>query len=84
MGVSGINFKKPLNEKTYVSATIGVSFEEQHTDHIYLHRSLDANATTQQINISVDSSFNLMAYDFMKTKLIGHLGIKHKLNKKHS
>ena len=82
MGVSGINFKKPLNEKTYVSATIGVSFEEQHTDHIYLHRSLDTNATTQQINISVDSSFNLMAYDFMKTKLIGHLGIKHKLNKK--
>ena len=56
MGVTGINYKKSLNEKTYITATLGASFEEQHTDHIYLNRTLDTNAQTQQINITVDSS----------------------------
>ena len=82
MGVTGINYKKSLNEKTYITATLGASFEEQHTDHIYLNRSLDTNAQTQQINITVDSSFNLMSYDFMKAKLTSYFAVNHKFNKR--
>ena len=40
MFVTGLNFKKPLSPKTFVSATAAVSYEEQHSRHDYLQRSL--------------------------------------------
>ena len=81
MYVSGLNFKKPLNEKTFVSATVAASFEEQHSRHDYLQRSLIIDG--EDTLISVDTSYLMMGYNFNTLKTSGHLSLNHKVNKKH-
>jgi hypothetical protein len=81
MYVSGLSYKKSLNEKTYLTATLAGSLEEQHARHMYLHRSLEvAGADT---TIKVDSSFNMLGFDFKTMKLSGYTAINHKINKQH-
>tara|TARA_B110000459_G_scaffold51782_1_gene57695 strand:- start:6401 stop:8857 length:2457 start_codon:yes stop_codon:yes gene_type:complete len=80
MYVTGLNFKKPLNQKTFISATIAASFEEQHSRHDYLQRSLAiAGADT---SITVDTSYLMMGYNFSTLKTSGHFSLNHKINKK--
>ena len=85
MGVSGLVYKKPLNEKTLLSSTIAVSYESQNSHHNYLIRSID---TTYQngnpiYNIRVDSIYPLMGYVFSTTRLSGYFSLNHKINKQH-
>ena len=81
MYVSGLSYKKSLNEKTYLTATLAGSLEEQHARHMYLHRSLEVAGT--DTTIKVDSSFNMLGFDFKTMKLSGYTAINHKINKQH-
>jgi hypothetical protein len=81
MYVSGLTYKKSLNEKTYVSATLSRSREEQHTRHEYLHRTL--SITNADTTIRVDSSYQMLGYDFRTMKLSGYFAVNHKINKQH-
>jgi hypothetical protein len=81
MGVSGLTYKRSLNEKTFINATLSFSAEEQRSRHIYLHRSLQVNG--QDTLIRVDSSYNLMGYSFKTFKTGGYFAVNHKLSKKH-
>ena len=81
MYVSGLSYKKSLNEKTYLTATLAGSLEEQHARHMYLHRSLEVIGA--DTTIKVDSSFNMLGFDFKTMKLSGYTAINHKINKQH-
>jgi len=81
MYVSGLTYKKSLNEKTYISATLSGSREEQHTRHEYLHRTL--SITNADTTIKVDSSYQMLGYDFRTMKLSGYFAVNHKINKQH-
>jgi hypothetical protein len=81
MYVSGLSYKKSLNEKTYISATVAGSREEQHTRHEYLHRTLEINNADSTIR--VDSSYQMLGYDFRTMKLSGYFAVNHKINKQH-
>ncbi len=85
MGVSGLVYKKPLNEKTLINATLGVSYEKQTSHHNYLIRSLDTTYEngSPRYNISVDSIYPLMGYSFRTTRLTGYFALTHKINKYH-
>lgn len=80
MYVTGLNYKKPINAKTFISATLAASYEEQHSRHDYLQRSLAiVGADT---TISVDTSYLMMGYNFNIIKTSGHFSLNHKINKK--
>jgi hypothetical protein len=81
MGVGGINYKKSLNEKTFIAWTTAVSFEEQHSRHEYLVRSL--NIQNGDTSIQVDNIYPLMGYKFGITKLSNYFAVNHKLSKQH-
>ena len=81
MGVVGINYKKSLNEKTFLASTFSASFEEQHSRHEYLVRSLDVqNGDT---SIKVNNIYPLMGYKFSIAKYSNYTAINHKISKKH-
>lgn len=79
MGVTGLNYKKTLSEKTFLTASLALSYEEQHSRHNYLIRSLEAD----QVTIRVDSIYPMMGYKFASTKTSGYVSINHKFNKRH-
>ena len=79
MGVSGLVYKKSLNEKTFIAATVAISYDQQNSHHNYLIRHTDATGT----NIIVDSIKPLMGYSFRTTKTSGFFSVNHKLNKQH-
>lgn len=79
MGVTGLIYKKTLNEKTFISATLAVSYEEQNSRHNILTRHLDSTG----VNIIVDSINPIMGYYFKSTKTSAFFSINHKINKLH-
>ena len=81
MFVSGLNFKKPVNEKTFISATLAVSLDEQHSRHNYLQRSLEVDGA--DTSIRVDDIYPMMGYEFETIKTSGYFALNHKVNKKH-
>lgn len=85
MGVSGLVYKKALNEKTLISSTIAMSYERQTSHHNYLIRSLDTTYENGQprYNISVDSIYPLMGYSFRTARLTGYFSLTHKFNRFH-
>jgi hypothetical protein len=78
MGVTGLNFKKSLSEKTYITTTLALSYEEQHSRHNYLIRTLENNTT-----IRIDSIYPMMGYKFENTKPSVFFSVNHKINKRH-
>lgn len=78
MGVTGLNYKKPLSERTYINATLALSYEEQHANHDYLFRTLESD----NITIRIDSMKPLMAYTFATTKGSAFFSVNHKFSKK--
>jgi hypothetical protein len=81
MGLGGLNYKKSLNEKTFVAWTTAVSFEEQHSKHEYLLRSL--NILNGDTTIQLNDSYPLMGYKFGITKFSNYFAINHKISKQH-
>lgn len=79
MGIGGVSLKKPLNEKTFIAATVAHSYEQQRSEHNYLWRDLDT-ATNQ---ITVLAEYPLMRYKFATHKTSAFFSVNHKINKKH-
>ncbi|MEN9978600.1 MAG: hypothetical protein RLZZ569_1225, partial [Bacteroidota bacterium] len=79
MFATGLTYKKSLSEKTFFTATLSASLEEQHANHDFLVRSI--NTTTNQINI--DSIYPLMGFQFKTVKTSGYFSFNHKISKKH-
>jgi hypothetical protein len=78
MFATGLTYKKSLSEKTFFTATLSSSLEEQHANHDFLLRSIDT--TTNQINI--DSIYPLMGFQFKTVKTSGYFSFNHKISKK--
>lgn len=78
MGVSGLVYKKTLNEKTFITSTLAMSFDEQHSQHISLVRHLNPDST-----ITVDAFNPLMGYYYRTTKASGYFSVNHKISKTH-
>lgn len=80
MFTTGLNYKKTLNEKTYISSTLAFSQEEQHTNHDYLRgREVDTIAN----KITFDTLYAMMAYKYTIRKLSSYTAVNHKINKQH-
>lgn len=80
MGVTGVTYKKALNEKTFVTATGALSYEQQISNHNYIYgRRIDSLSNL----ITFDSLGHIMTYDFQTTKASGFFSINHKINRFH-
>ena len=85
MGVSGLIYKKPLNERTFFTSTLAYSFEEQHSHHDYLIRHIDTVVSEGETRypIVVDSIYPLMGYQYSTGRILNYTAINHKINKQH-
>ena len=80
MITSGLNYKKSLSEKTFISSTLAYSQENQSTNHDYLkNRRIDAGSDS----ISIESIYHMMGYNFQVQKVSGYTALNHKFNKQH-
>lgn len=79
MFVTGLSLKKPLNENTYIAATVSYSRENQNSHHDFLVRSYDPTTSS----ISIDSMYPLMGYQFTIGKASGFFSVNHKIGKNH-
>lgn len=80
MSTTGLNYKKTLSEKTYISTTLAFSQEEQHTNHDYLRgRQVDTSLNV----ITYDTLYAMMAYKYTIRKVSSYTAINHKINKQH-
>ena len=82
MGVTGLVYKKPLSERTFLHATVAASHEKQRSNHNYLIRNLDTTAA-QEVFIRIDSIYPLMGYSFEIGRVTSYLGITHRFNRRH-
>lgn len=85
MGVTGINYKKALNPKTFINFTGGVTFERQRSHHDYLLRHIDTiqENGNNRYEIAVDSIYPLMGYAYNILRGTTHFSINHKINSRH-
>lgn len=85
MVVGGLTYKKPISENTFITSTFATSFENQHSHHNLLIRSLDTmyQDGNEKVTINVDSIYPIMGYRFNTMKYSGMFALTHKLNKKH-
>ena len=80
MITSGLNYKKSLSEKTFITSTLAYSQENQRTRHEYLkNRRLDPTDSL----IKYDEKYYMMGYGFQVQKVSGYTAINHKVNKQH-
>lgn len=80
MAVVGLNYKKPISEKTFLTATMAYSYEEQNSHHDYLNRiAVDSVILLDSVNPSV----HLMDYKFQVQKASAFFSFNHKINKRH-
>lgn len=79
MGIVGLNYKKPISEKTFFTATAAYSCEEQNSHHDYLNRiAVDSVIMLDSINPST----HLMDYRFQVQKASVFFSFNHKINKR--
>jgi hypothetical protein len=85
MGVSGLVYKKSINEKSFFTSTVAYSVEEQHSHHDYLDRNLDTviENSIEKYKIRIDSIYPMMGYQFRTSRISNYTSINHKFNKKH-
>ncbi|MBI2259868.1 MAG: carboxypeptidase-like regulatory domain-containing protein [Flavobacteriia bacterium] len=85
MGVIGMNYKKTLKEKTFISNTFSYSYEEQNAEHDFLVRHLDTvqEGSKEKYLIKIDSIYPLMAYTFKISRVSHFFSLTHKFSKKH-
>lgn len=81
MGITGLNYKKSINEHTFVTSSLALSQEIQGANHDYLVRSL--NIANNDTTIQVDTSYAMMGYKFKTTKISNYTAVNHKINKQH-
>ncbi|MFT6500672.1 MAG: hypothetical protein ACJASQ_000781 [Crocinitomicaceae bacterium] len=81
MAVTGLTYKKPLNEKTFLTATLAYSYEQQKSNHDFIDRTghiIDGDSIVVH-----NGRYDLMAYAFKISKGSGFFSVNHKINKKH-
>lgn len=81
MGVAGLTYKKSLSEKTFLMTTLSAAYDEQHSHHDYLVRSLDT--VNGEVQVHVDSIYPLMGYQFTTKRVSGYFSLNHKAGKQH-
>ena len=81
MAVTGLTYKKPLNEKTFLAATLAYSYEQQKSNHDFIDRT--GNIIGDDSIVVHNGRYDLMAYAFKISKGSGFFSINHKINKKH-
>ncbi len=77
MGVGGLTYSQPLNEKTYLKSTLAMSVANQTADHQLLYRRVGANN-----KFIMDSITNFMRFQFKTNKITSSTFINSKLSKK--
>lgn len=87
MAVTGLTYKKPLNEKTFITATVAYSIERQRSKHNFLSRQAVVNSDGDSI-IEIasslgDSIYPLLDYVFQIQKTSGYFSVNHKFNRRH-
>ena len=80
MVTSGLNYKKSISEKTFISSTLAYSQENQRTRHEYLK---GRKMNPQDSTISYDDKYYMMGYGFKVQKISGYTAVNHKFNKQH-
>jgi hypothetical protein len=80
MVTTGLNYKKSINEKTFISSTLAYSQENQRTRHEYLK---GRKMNPQDSTISYDEKYYMMGYGFQVQKISGYTAVNHKFNKQH-
>lgn len=86
MAVTGLNYKKSLSEKTFLTTTLAYSYEEQKSQHFYLLRhldTLDKGSSNETYRISIDSIYPMMGYKFAIHRVSHNLAVTHKFNTRH-
>ena len=81
MAVAGLTYKKPLNEKTFLAATLAYSYEQQKSNHDFIDRT--GTIIGDDSIVVHNGRYDLMAYAFKISKGSGFFSINHKINKKH-
>ena len=76
MITSGITYKKPINKKTYLKTTASYAYQNQHTDHQYILRTL--NTTDSTWLYDPKGPFNMMGYEYKINTFAGYASINHK------
>lgn len=87
MLTAGLNYKKTLTEKTFLSTTLAYGMEQQWSLHSGLNRHIDTinkGSWDENYKIVVDSIYPIMGYVFNHHKISYHLGITHKFNARHT
>ncbi len=87
MLTTGLNYKKSLNEKTFLTTTFAYGLEQQKSLHSGLKRHIDTlnqGLSNESYKIVVDDIFPIMGYVFNHHKISYHLGVTHKFNARHS
>jgi hypothetical protein len=84
MFAGGITYKKPLNEKTFIHATVGGSYEGQRSKHDIAWRTLDSTVVNGEprASIRLDSLYNLMQYNFNIARASAHVSVNYKINRR--
>ncbi|GAB5416786.1 MAG: carboxypeptidase regulatory-like domain-containing protein [Crocinitomicaceae bacterium] len=87
MAVSGLTYKQPINEKTYLTATVSHSIERQRSNHNFLSRrafvSAEGDSIVDLFAPVGDSIYPLLAYQFQIQKTSGYIAFNHKFNTRH-
>jgi len=81
MGVTGLTYKKPLNEKTFLAATFAYSYEQQKSRHDFIDRT--GTITGNDSIVFHNGRYPLMAYIFKTSKGSAFFSLNHKINKNH-
>ena len=76
----GVTYKKPLNKNTFLKATVSHSYQNQHTNHEYILRTLDT--ATNKWNYLADP-FTMTGYTYDIHTTSAYLSVNQKLNSKH-
>lgn len=79
MGVIGATYGKPVNDKAYFQTTFSTSNEHQRTFHEYIIRHID-----EEGEFVVDGFYDLLYYNFNKTKISNNSWMNYKLDKRNS
>ena len=78
MGVGGITYSKPLNEKTYIKSTLALSREQQKSHHELIYRVADPETG----DFRLDSVTDFMRFTFNTTKFTSSTYVNSKIGKK--
>jgi hypothetical protein len=77
-GVSGLSYMQSIGKKGLLRTAVGVSYQNQNSQHKYFERHLDPNN-----KYVLDTIYPLMAYNYDNLKVVGTVKYKHRISRKH-